>query len=154
MNWPIFTLKNRVNIENRPSVAVNSIVNTYLPSGTVNSSNLTGRNLTDSPIASFNHRIIASIISCIAKSIKSCNYSHVRSENCKPNCLSFNNSNFNYKSNTFSVKAVLHFIMQVFGAMILFQISKTFWSSDNTSKVFSLHFCITWFKRNRGIPLF
>ena len=99
-----FKTVNRV-IVDRPSVAVNTIVNTNLPSGTINSSDVIGRNFTDSSLASFKLRIVAAIISCFAKSLKICKNSHVRSESCSLNCLPIDNSK------SFTDKALLYFIM-------------------------------------------
>ena len=54
---------NRIKL-GRPSVAVNSIVNTFLPSGTSNSSDVIGQIRINSSLASFNHRIIAAFVYC------------------------------------------------------------------------------------------
>ena len=59
-------------ILDRPSVAVNSFVNTHLPSGTSNSSYVIGPKRTVSSSASLKLRTIAATNSCIAKSIKIC----------------------------------------------------------------------------------
>ena len=56
-----FTVVNKIFLD-RPSVAVNSIVNTFLPSGTSNSSNEISRISTDSSLASFNFRIILELM--------------------------------------------------------------------------------------------
>ena len=102
------TFVNKVDTD-RPSVAVNSIVITYLPSRTVNSSEVIGQNLTDSPLAAFNLRIIAAIISFSVKSLKIRNYSHVRSENCISFCLPLANSKFNNENISISDEALIFF---------------------------------------------
>ena len=82
----IFTVLNKLFLD-RPSVAVISIVNNFLPPRTSISSDVIGRIPTNSFLASFSLKIIAAMISRIAKSIKFCNYSHVRRENCTSNCI-------------------------------------------------------------------
>ena len=79
-----FTVLSGKNLD-PPSVAVNLIVNTVFPSGTSSSSDGIGQIRIDTSLASFNLRIIAAITSC------------------KP----LNNSLFNYKSISFSIKAPL-----------------------------------------------
>ena len=81
---------------------------TFLPSGTSNSSDLVGQASTDSSLVSFNFGVFAAMIFCFAKSVKNCNFSHVRSENCILNCILLDNSShFNYKRISFSDQALL-----------------------------------------------
>ena len=70
-----------------------------------------GRNSTDSSLASFKLRIIAAIISCIAKSLKMCENLHVRPGNCSLNCLPIVNSKLKQKSISLTNKGLLCFIL-------------------------------------------
>ena len=72
-----------VNTVDRPSVAVNTntLVNRNTPSGVENASDMLGQSFPDSTLAKFKLRIIVAIISCIARSIKTCDTSYIRSEN-------------------------------------------------------------------------
>ena len=102
-----------VNTVDRPAVAVNtySLVNNNIPSGIENSSDVIGQNILNSS------SLLQSQDYCcyhifVARSIKICHNHHTRTENCTSNCLTIDNSNFNFKSITFSDKVLLHFILE------------------------------------------
>ena len=61
-----------INSVDRPSLVVNTItfINSYIPSVVESSSNLIGQDSHSSFLATFNVKIIAAIISCIAQSKK------------------------------------------------------------------------------------
>ena len=102
-----------VNTVDRPAVAVNTSSGvTTIPSGNKNSSDVIGQNRLTSSLALLNLKIIAAIISCIARSIKICHNHHSRKENCTTNCQPVDNSKFNFKSFTFTDKVLLHFILE------------------------------------------
>ena len=63
-----------------------------------------GQDFSNSSLANLKLQIIVAIIFCIARSIKICDYSHTRTENCTSKCLPIDNSKFNFKSITFSDK--------------------------------------------------
>ena len=72
-----------VNAVDTPSVAANtSLVDSNIPSGVENASDVIGQNFPNSSLANFKLRIIVPIISGIAWSIKNCDNSHIRTENC------------------------------------------------------------------------
>ena len=77
-----------LNTVDRQVVAVNTytLVNT-IPSRIEISSDVIGQNVLNSSLVFFNLKIIAAIISCIARSIKICHNYHSRTENCTSNCL-------------------------------------------------------------------
>ena len=100
-----------VNTVDRPAVAVNTYSRVItIPSGTEKSSDVIGQNLLNSSFALFNLKIIAAIISCIARSIKICHNHHTRTENCTSNCQPIDNLKFNFKRITFTDKVLLHFL--------------------------------------------
>ena len=106
----------RVNINSvdNPSVAVNTntFVDSNIPWGVENSSEPIGHDSYSSFLATFNHEIIAAIISSIAQFKQICAISHIRSENCSSNCLPLDNSNFNCRSITSIDKVLLYFLKQ------------------------------------------
>ena len=104
-----------VNTADRPSVTVNTntLVNRNIPSGVENASDVIGQNLPNNSLANFKLRIIVAIISCIAGSMKICDNSLNRTENCTSKCTPFDNSKFSFKSNTFSDKVLLHFHLKI-----------------------------------------
>ena len=71
-----------------------------------------GQNFFNSSLVFFNIKVIAAIISCIARSIKIGHNYHTRTENCTSNCLPIHNSKFNFKSITFTDKVLLYFILE------------------------------------------
>ena len=77
------------NTLDRPSVAVNTntLVNSNILSEVENASDLIGQNFPNSSLANFKHRIFVAIVSCIARSIKICDNSHNRTENCTSKCI-------------------------------------------------------------------
>ena len=87
-----------VNTVDRPAVAVNTYSRVItIPSGNKNSSDVIGQNQLNSSLALFNLKIIAAIISCIARSIKLCHNNHTRTEKCNSICQPVDNSKFNFK---------------------------------------------------------
>ena len=108
-----FNLVN-VNSVDRPLVAVktNTLVNSYIPSGVGNSSDLVGQDPFISSLTYSNVKIFVAIISCIAQSKTICNNFHLRAENCSSKCLPLDNSKYNYRSNVLSDKVILHFIIK------------------------------------------
>ena len=102
-----------VNTVDRPAVAANTYSRvTTIPSGNENSSDVIGQNWLKRSLALFNLKIVAAIISCIARSIKICHNNHTRTENCTSKCQPVDNSKFNFKSITFTDKVLLHFIIE------------------------------------------
>ena len=81
------------NIVDRPLVVVNTntLVKSNIPSGVENSSDVIGQNFPNSSLANFKLQIIVAIIFCIARSIKICDYSHTRTQNCSSKCLHIDN---------------------------------------------------------------
>ena len=92
-----------VNIVDRSPIAVNynTFVNSKIPSRVENSSDVIGQDFSNRSLANFKLKIIVAIISCIARSLKICDNSHTRSENCTSKCLPIENSKFNFESITF-----------------------------------------------------
>ena len=102
-----------VNTVDRPAVAVNTnSQGITIQSGNENSSDVIGQNRLNNSLALLNLKIIAAIISYIARSIKFCHNHHSRTLNCTTNCQPVDNSKFNFKSITFTDKVLLHFIIK------------------------------------------
>ena len=102
-----------VNTVDRPAVAVNTNSQVItIPSGNENSSDVISQNWLNSSLALLNLKIIAAIIYCIARSIKSCHNHHSRTKNCTTNCQPVDNSKLNFKSITFTDKVLLPFILE------------------------------------------
>ena len=96
-----------------PAVAVNTNSRVItIPSGNENSSVVIGQNRLNSSLALLNLKMIAAIISCIARSIKICHNHHSWTENCTTNCQPVDISIFNFKRITFTDKVLLHFILE------------------------------------------
>ena len=97
----------------RPAVAVNTSSRVItIPSGNKNSSDVIGQNQSKRSLALINLKIIAAIISCIARLIKICHNNHTRTKNCTSNCQPVDNSKFNLKIITFTDQVLLHFILE------------------------------------------